>query len=57
MSEGLDKIRPCPVCGTMGIHEAFCSVNWADMGRLYRETQERMAEQERHLADIRENGT
>jgi hypothetical protein len=41
----------------MGIHEAFCSVNWADMGRLYRETQERMAEQERHLADIRENGT
>lgn len=42
MIDDSDNIRPCPACGTMSIHEAFCAISWAHMGRLYRETQEKL---------------
>lgn len=34
----------CPACGSKSIHEAFCSVGWAEMAEAYNKGRERYPE-------------
>jgi hypothetical protein len=48
----------CPACGSRSIHEAFCSVGWAEMAEAYNKRRERYPElYEKERAEWRKNDT